>query len=49
MGVLDNEFTKRVYAIKPPNGTVAAFAITLEKLGGSPTPTLEEMYVIGNV
>lgn len=49
MGVLDNEFTNRVYSIKPPSGTVAAFAITLEKQGGSPTPTLEEMYVIGNV
>jgi len=26
-----------------------AFAITLEKTGGSPTPTLSEMYVLGNV
>lgn len=26
-----------------------AFAITLEKAGGSPAPTLEQMYVIGNV
>lgn len=26
-----------------------AFAITLEKEGGSPTPTLTEMYVIGNI
>jgi len=26
-----------------------AFAITLEKRGGSPTPTLSEMYVIGNI
>lgn len=26
-----------------------AFAITLEKKGGSPVPTLEEMYVVGNV
>jgi anti-sigma-K factor RskA len=26
-----------------------AFAITLEKKGGSPTPTLSEMYVLGNV
>ena len=25
-----------------------AFAVTLEKLGGNPTPTLEEMVVIGN-
>ena len=49
MGVIDNEFANRVFSIKPPNGTVAAFAITLEKQGGSPTPTLEEMYVIGNV
>ncbi len=26
-----------------------AFAITLEKEGGSPTPTLTEMYVMGNI
>ena len=26
-----------------------AFAITLEPLGGKPTPTLEKMYVVGNV
>ncbi len=26
-----------------------AFAITLERAGGSPAPTLEQMYVIGNV
>jgi anti-sigma-K factor RskA len=29
--------------------TAQAFAITLEKEGGSPTPTLEEMYVMGTV
>lgn len=29
--------------------TPQAFAVTLEDFGGSPTPTLEEMYVIGNV
>lgn len=28
---------------------VQAFAVTLEKKGGSPTPTLDQMYVIGNV
>jgi anti-sigma-K factor RskA len=28
-------------------GEAAAFAITLEKQGGSPTPTLDEMYAIG--
>ena len=26
-----------------------AFAITLEKEGGSPTPTMEEMYVMGPI
>jgi hypothetical protein len=26
-----------------------AFAITLEKMGGSPTPTLTQMFVLGNV
>lgn len=30
-------------------GRVNAFAITLEKEGGSPTPDLEQMYVIGNL
>lgn len=49
MGVLDKEFENKVLTIKAPKGSVAAFAITLEKQGGSPTPTLEEMYVIGNV
>lgn len=28
---------------------IQAFAITLEKRGGSPTPNLEELYVIGNI
>mgnify|MGYP003549478745 FL=1 len=26
-----------------------AFAITLEKEGGNPTPTMEEMYVMGTI
>lgn len=30
-------------------GKVQAFAITLEKEGGSPTPTMEQMYVMGPV
>jgi anti-sigma-K factor RskA len=25
------------------------FAITLEKKGGSPSPTMEQLYVLGNV
>ncbi len=49
MGMLDNDFSKKVLRMKNANGNIAAFAITLEKKGGSPTPTLEEMYVIGNV
>ena len=31
------------------NGTVQAFAVTLEPEGGSVSPTLEEMRVVGNV
>jgi anti-sigma-K factor RskA len=31
------------------NQSAAAFAITLEKRGGSPVPTLEKMVVVGNV
>ena len=30
-------------------GNPQAFAVTLEKKGGSPTPTLEKMYVLGTV
>jgi anti-sigma-K factor RskA len=28
---------------------IQAFAITLEKKGGSPTPNLDQLYVIGNL
>jgi anti-sigma-K factor RskA len=30
-------------------GSAQAFAITLEKAGGSPTPTMDEMYVMAKV
>ena len=30
-------------------GKAQAFAVTLEKKGGSPTPTLAALYLIGNV
>ncbi len=30
-------------------GAAVAFAITLEKKGGSPTPTMDQMYVLGKV
>jgi anti-sigma-K factor RskA len=49
MGMIGLDFENKILAMKVPKGNIAAFAITLEKQGGSPTPTLEEMYVIGNV
>ena len=49
MGMVDLDFQNKILAMKVPKGNIAAFAITLEKQGGNPKPTLEEMYVIGNV
>lgn len=49
MGVIDNDFQEKLLAMKAVTGSPVAFAITLEKTGGSPTPTLEEMYVMGEV
>ena len=48
LGVIDKD---SVYSSKIPVNlkSVQAFAITLEKEGGSPTPNLEQLYVIGNV
>jgi anti-sigma-K factor RskA len=50
MGVFEIDKTlkgvlKMPYLVK----NAMAFAITLEKKGGSPTPTLSAMYVIGNI
>ena len=42
--VLNNGFQEVPFI---PNA--GAFAVTIENQGGSPTPTLEEMVVIGNV
>jgi anti-sigma-K factor RskA len=49
MGMLDNDFQGKLLSMKSVSGTPSAFAITLEKEGGVPSPTLEELYVIGNV
>ena len=49
MGMLDNDFEGKLLSMKTVNGTPSAFAITLEKEGGVPSPTLEQLYVIGNV
>ncbi len=49
IGVLDNQFAGKVLKMKDTKSGSVAFAITLEKEGGSPTPTMEEMYVMGEV
>lgn len=49
IGMLDNAFTGKVLKMKNTKPGSAAFAITLEKEGGNPTPTMEEMYVMGKV
>ncbi len=49
MGMIDADFDGKIHTMKTISGNVAAFAITLEKAGGSPSPTLEEMYVMAAV
>lgn len=50
MGMLEKQFDGKVLHMKsPPRTSVAAFAITLEKEGGNPSPTLSEMVVMGSV
>ncbi|GLU56661.1 anti-sigma factor [Dyadobacter frigoris] len=49
MGVLDQEFSKKLLKMKQANPSAVAFAITLEKTGGSPSPTMEDMFVMGKV
>jgi len=49
IGMLDQEFEKKVLKMKNTKTGSAAFAITLEKAGGVPSPTMEEMYVMGKV
>lgn len=49
IGMLDNAFTGKVLKMKNTKAGSVAFAITLEKEGGNPTPTMEEMYVMGKV
>jgi len=48
-GMLDPEFSGRVLTMKNTKPGAQAFAITLEKEGGVPSPTMEEMYVMGKV
>lgn len=49
MGMLDPAFSNRLLRMKSSSPNAVAFAITLEKTGGSPSPTMEEMYVMGKV
>ena len=49
MGMIDNDFGDKTIAMKHVNGKPNVFAITLEKEGGVPSPTLEQLQVIGNV
>ena len=49
MGMLSNDFKDKVLAMKNVSGKPSAFAITLEKEGGVPSPTLEQLYVLATV
>lgn len=49
MGVFDVTIGPDGYIEIPHIDQPQAFAVTLEKAGGNPTPTLSEMVVIGNV
>ncbi len=50
MGVFDVTITPDSAFIEVPFiENAQAYAVTIEKAGGSPTPTLEEMVVVGNV
>jgi len=49
LGVLDLNGNPKAISRKANIKDVQAFAITLEKKGGSPTPNLDQLFVIGNV
>jgi anti-sigma-K factor RskA len=48
MGMYDSKKSIAIQAMKSVENP-QAFAITLEKEGGNPTPTMEEMYVMGTI
>lgn len=52
MGVISNDVVAKggmEKVQKTMAGTAQAFAITLEKAGGSPTPTMDQLYVLGKI
>lgn len=48
LGMYDSKKTDKMQPMKSVENP-QAFAITLEKEGGNPTPTMEEMYVMGTI
>lgn len=48
-GVFDTGKQSSLHAMLKPDGTPQAFAVTLEKRGGNPTPTMEAMFLLGEV
>jgi anti-sigma-K factor RskA len=49
MGLLEKHFEDKILQMKAAKPAADAFAITLEKEGGNGSPTLSELYVMGNV
>lgn len=49
MGMLDDDFRGKLLKMKASSPNAVAFAITLEEDGGKPSPTMEEMVVMGEV
>lgn len=49
MGMIDDNFQGRLLKMKNSSPNAVAFAITLEDDGGRPTPTMEDMVVMGQV
>jgi len=45
----DLQLTKKLEKYIVQNKNVAGFAVTLEKEGGSPVPTLDKMYLYGEI
>ncbi len=49
LGMIDMKDAKKGFTPMKNLSRAQAFAITLEKVGGSESPTLEQMYVFGNI
>jgi len=49
MGMIDDDFRGKLLKMKASSPNAVAFAITLEDDGGKPSPTMDEMVVMGNV